>query len=445
MGKISKSQPHSKAARKSARGAAIHRHFHSFNDIVYPWSSPIPVIFVEGDSVEMGRQFTKATKNITKRNVTFNLPEIEKLLQKSGVKKRDYVRSIEEAVRKYTTSEYLDEIQSIADTAGVTYESVILINANVDIMATLPHPESKDRFFCSVFAAWGKATRGSSTIAGHNDDGARIMDQYSVLKIAKPKHGHPFVSPLVPGYLAYDAIVNARQVFTCGTAVDVNMKNSEAIYDGVPNWILYRWLGQYSSNTDDAVERLRSAKKMSLKNWCFISKDQGGKVVESTPKHQSLMRYPSKDKDWFGVSTCIVCPELSRYVVGSKKPTSGVYRMASVEREVAQRHGEIDPDSAAEILSSHYDSLRKRRVASEHTPCRHMEFEGRFAGTCRCMIASFYETKENQKRRTRIDISLGNPCNGYWRQLYFDEKFNLVKGYEENNFEYDLGRLLVTL
>jgi hypothetical protein len=376
----------------------------------------------------------------------FNLPIIERIFRKSSISKGDYIKAIEDAITKYTTSEYLDEIQSIADVAGVSYESVLLVNANVDITSTFPADQSEDRFSCSTFSAWGKATHESITIAGHNDDGNRVMDQYSVLRIARPKHGYPFVCPQVPGYLAYDCLVNANQVFVCGTAVDDKMKMSEAIHDGVPNWAMYRWLGQYSSSTNDAANRFLSAKKMTLKNWCFVSRDQGGKVIEATPRHHAFLKYPSKSGDWFGVSTCVVCPELSRYIIRSKKPTSGVYRMASVKREVSKRYGKITPESAVDILSSHYDSSRSRNIASEHTPCRHMEFEGKFAGTCRCIIASFYGGNNGQEKSTRIDVSLGNPCNGYWRQLYFDEKFNLKSGYDRaNTFERELRHTLVTM
>ena len=422
------------------------RDFYTRGSIVYPWSSPIPVIFVEGDSSEMGTQFTKATKGLTRQNISFNLPIVERILKKSGINKRDYVKEMEDAISRYTTSDYLDEMQSIADVAGFEYESVLLVNANVDIMSTLPGAKPEDDFSCSTFAAWGNSVSSkSTTIAGHNDDGNRVMDQYSVLKIAKPKHGFSFVCAQVPGYLAYDCLVNANQVFVCGTAIDNKMKRSEGIRDGVPNWVMYRWLGQFSTSASDATSRLLTAKNMTIKNWCFVSRE-GGKVVEATPKHHCTMSYPSKAKDWYGVSTCIVCPELMQYVIQSEKPTSGVYRMKSVIREVRERHGKVTPESAIEILSSHYDSLRKRNLPSEHTPCRHMEFEGKLAGTCRCIVASFYRDDNDRPSSTRMDVSLGNPCNGYWRRLYFDEKFNLKSGYHKSDkFERRLNQTLVSI
>jgi len=431
-------------SKVSAASNVLHGNFYTLSGIVYPWSSPIPLVFVEGNGSEMGTQFTKATKNLTKKNILFNLPIVERILRRSRIKNSDYVAEIEEGIRKYTTSEFLDEIQSIANITELPYESVVLVNANVDITsmsAGLP----EDSFSCSTFAAWGKATRNHIAIAGHNDDGNRVMDQYAVLKIARPKHGHAFMCPQVPGYLAYDCMVNANQVFVCGTAVDNKMKKSEAIREGPPNWALYRWLGQFSSSASDAAQRLISVKSMTLKNWCFVSRE-GGKVVEATPKHYSFMKFPSISGDWYGISTCVVCASIKRHVVQSKEPTSGVHRMASIAREVKNRYGTITPESAIDIMSSHYDSLRKRRMPSEHTPCRHMEFEGKLAGTCRCITASFDGGTDGQETRTRIDVSLGNPCNGYWRRLYFDESFNLKAGYDKDDkFELELSKIPIII
>ena len=168
------------------------------------------------------------------------------------------------------------------------------------------------------------------------------MDQFAVLKVAKPRHGLPFICPQVPGYLAYDCLVNANQVFVCGTAVDDRIGVPEMRHDGVPNWAIYRWLGQYSADVEDAVRRLFAAQSMTLKNWCFIGKD-GGKVIEATPRHHALMRYPSRSKDWVGIATNTVCPELEPYLDKVAHPSSGDFRGASVIRGAKRAtYGQID-------------------------------------------------------------------------------------------------------
>ena len=181
---------------------------------------------------------------------------------------------------------------------------------------------------------------------------------------------------------------------------------------------------------------------MTLKNWCFIGREDGGKVVEATPRHHATMKYPSRTRDWVGISTCTLCPDLDPYLARVQKPSSGDYRCASVKREVKARYGTIDTNSGIEILSSHYDSSRGRNEASEHTPCRHMEFENRFAGTCRTLLATFGPGK----RETTIDVSLGNPCYGHWREIKLDSDFRIISGYDaEAEDETHLARLLTSM
>lgn len=114
----------------------------SFRRIVYPWSSPIPVVLVEGDSYEMGRQFGAATAAIIKRDLAFNLPTLERGLAHSKTKKKDYLVGVESAITKHTDSGYLDEISGMAEAAGVAYDSLLLVNCNVDLLS-LDAPSSR--------------------------------------------------------------------------------------------------------------------------------------------------------------------------------------------------------------------------------------------------------------------------------------------------------------
>jgi hypothetical protein len=362
--------------KQSASLTARRSGVYNFDGRIYPWHCPIPVVSVQGSSTEMGRQFGKATRNIIKRIVAFNVSPLVKLLKECNISKKDHISVTESAVERHTESEYLDELNSTAEAAGVSYEDLLLTNTNIDLLYELPHPESHGPLFCSFFSAWGKATSDGSLVAGHNDDGGRYMDQFQVLKIAKPQHGLAFVTPIVPGYLGYHSIVNSMQTYVCSTGIDDVMKNSQVQMDGVPGWILFRWLGQYSENTDDAVRRLISVPNTTCINWCFASAKQGTKIVEATPKHRAFARFPNSTRDWIVSAGKTLCPSLYPYLSKVKHPTMGDYRYESVKRAVEQRYGRIDSDLGVEILSDHYDSSRGEIGASENTICRHMEYAG---------------------------------------------------------------------
>jgi hypothetical protein len=391
---------------------------------IYPWNSPIPIVYVEGSGSEMGRQFGAATSDIIKRVVKFNVPRLEKILSESALTKEDYLRKAEEDVARFTTSEYLDEIASMAEAASVSYKDLLLTNVNIDILYTLPEPEVHGQLFCSYFAAWGKATVDGSVIAGHNDDGGRYMDQFLVLKIARPNRGHPFASPIVPGYIGYHSAVNSTQTYCCSTGISDVMRNSELLEDAVPSWFLFRWLGQFSDGLDDAVNRFLSAPNMTCINWCFTGKN-GARIIEATPRHHAFARFPDTSGDWIVSAGKTLCEELEPYLVQAKHPDMGDYRYDSLIRAIKMNLGRIDTETAKRIMSDHYDSSSNTVSASENTVCRHMEYIGSFAGTCRSLVVRF-TPPDKIPLSTELFLALGNPCNAYWRRIVFDESFNVV-------------------
>ena len=404
---------------------------------IYPWKSYIPLVFVEGDASEMGDQFGRATADIIRKVVRFNTPKLVSIFEKAHINANDYIGLAEDSIAKYTDSSYLDEVASMANASGVDYKDLMLTNLNIDIMYTLPSPEShyplmpddiaeESPLHCSFFSAWGKATKDDTLVAAHNDDGGRYMDQFLALKVAKPKHGKAFVSPVVPGYIGYHSVVNSANTFSCSTGISDVMKNEEMAEDGVPSWFLFRWLGQYSDGTSDAVKRFLSVPNRTLINWCFTSKKEGTRIVEATPKHHGFAKFPDASEHWIVSAGKTLASDLEPYLVTVKHPVTGDYRYLSIEKAVKEKYGKIDFDEGVKIMSDHYDSLVKRESASENTVCRHMEYAGTFGGTVRSLVVKFNNKTDALEQYTDIGVSLGNPCNGMWRKLSFDKDMNIL-------------------
>lgn len=410
--------------------------FSSFSEI-YPWRSAIPVIFVEGDNSEMGEQFGAAAKEIIQRVVKFNIPVLSKMLSDSNVKASDYITASQDAIVKYTGSDMVDELASMAEAAGVSFEELFLTNLNFNILSSFPTPESHYPLYpqtiaekpinCSSFSAYDSATESGNMVVGHNDDGNRFMDQFLVLKVAKPNKGKNFVSPVVPGYIGYHSVVNSSRVFLCATGIADIMKNDELNSNAVPTWFLFRWMGQFSENKEDALSRFKSVPNNAIvSNWCFSSVNQGTTIVDSTPKHQAVAEYPDKSKKWTVTAGKLLTPELEPYVVRVKHPNEGDFRHAAVERAVRSKLGKINLRTGVEILSDHYDFSTNSVSASENTVCRHMEYGGAFGGTVRSMVVEFVDKSTNDRQTTEVAVSLGNPCNSIWRKLSFDDKMLMI-------------------
>ena len=410
--------------------------FNNFSEI-YPWRSPIPVVFVEGSPSEMGQQFGKATKEVIQRIVKFNRPVLNKILDDAGIKVSDYISNAKDAIVKYTESEFLDELASMAEASGVSYDDLFLTNLNFNIVSTFPTPESHYPLYpvtisekpmnCSSFSAYGEATEKGNMVVGHNDDGSRYMDQFLVLKVAKPKNGKSFVSPVVPGYIGYHSVVNSKHVFLCATGITDVMRNDQLNSDGVPTWFLFRWMGQFSESREDALRRFTSVPNNAIvSNWCFSSVNQGTSIINATPKHHAIAKFPDKSKEWTVTAGKLLTPELEPYILKVNHPNEGDYRHSSIERAVKNRLGKINLNTGIEILSDHYDSFTNSISASENTVCRHMEYDGGFGGTVRSMVVEFKGHSSNSELTTQVGVCLGNPCNGIWRKLSFDDKMVLT-------------------
>ncbi len=409
--------------------------FSNFTEI-YPWRSPIPVVFVEGSSTEMGQQFGSAAREVIQKVVKFNLPILHNILGKSNVNASDYIERSEDSIKKYTEPDYLDEIGAMAESSGVSYQDLLLTNLNFGILSSFPTPESHYPLYpetisekpmhCTTFSAFGNATEKGNLVAGHNDDGARFMDQFLVLKVAKPRRGKAFVSPVVPGYIGYHSVVNSNHAFLCASGISDVMKNEELTPNGVPTWFLFRWLGQFSENRDDAVRRFLSVPNLAIvSNWCFSSINQGTTVINATPKHHVIAKFPDETKEWTVTAGKLLTKELEPYILKVRHPNEGDYRYESAARAVKSRLGKINLKEGVEILSDHFDSATGTISASENTVCRHMEYGGGFGGTVRSMVVEFTKSSGSSETTTDVAVSLGNPCNAIWRKMSFDEKMNM--------------------
>jgi hypothetical protein len=108
--------------------------------------------------------------------------------------------------------------------------------------------------------------------------------------------------------------------------------------------------------------------------------------------------------------------EIKRHLVLREKPSSTHYRLESITKAVKSRLGKIDYKSGTEIMSTHFDASVGAENPSGNTPCRHYEFDGRFAGTCRSAVV------ELGKKEMKVLVALGNPCTATWVEV--DSKYS---------------------
>src|SRR5436309_14512459 len=165
------------------------------------------VLHVKGTPYEMGYQQGALLKDDIRENVRylFEVKARELKAEVAGIKLIDpkkVILGISNTQRKYTPARYYEEMQGVADGAGMKAEDVIIANF-------IP-----EMFHCSGFALSGSATKDGTLYHGRILDYGcdwRLQD-HAVLTIAEPAGKIPFVNVTYAGFIGSVTGMNARQV-----------------------------------------------------------------------------------------------------------------------------------------------------------------------------------------------------------------------------------------
>ena len=194
----------------------------------------------------MGYQHGMLLKDHVRQNVHYLLEvkgqEKLKLFGQEVMTARDAVRAIVAGQRKYVPREFLEELDGLADGAGVAREDVQLANF-------IP-----EMFHCSGFAVMNKATRDGTLYHGRVLDYAvdwQLQD-HAVLIVAEPDGGIPFVNVSYAGFIGSVTGMNAA-------GVSIGEMGGEGLghWDGVPMAFLVREALERAKTLDEAMAVFR--------------------------------------------------------------------------------------------------------------------------------------------------------------------------------------------
>lgn len=169
------------------------------------------------------------------------------------------------------------EMQGIADAAGLSYHDVLLLNTVPDLQALtrktpswglLPAlfsntsqgvPAARSSL-CAAFAGWGDATADGELLVGHNLEGAEsdLLQRYLALTVRQPSEGDALVSLGLVGTVGVWAGMNEEKItvaLSSSPSVDVAAR-------GQPLPFLLREVLASSGNLTEAVNQLLSAERL---------------------------------------------------------------------------------------------------------------------------------------------------------------------------------------
>jgi hypothetical protein len=181
----------------------------------------------------------------------------------SGARSRDLVMPAmiraARRLQRFIPAEYLDEMEGLAETAGVPYDAILLENVFLTL-AEQRNPTALLRLpaHCTNVVATGESTSMGQLIHASTLDWnmSEVLKQRTVVLVQEPAEGAPFVSVTWPGMVGTLRAMGAQGIAvteeSCAAPEDTRL-------EGMSIGLLLRDVVQHATSLEDAVRRIREA------------------------------------------------------------------------------------------------------------------------------------------------------------------------------------------
>ncbi len=229
------------------------------------------VLHLEGSPYEMGYQHGVLLKNHVRRNVRNILYGVGVVSSiESGKWFLDEIQSAYERLKPHIPKEYIEEMDGLADGAGIKREEIRLTNVFPEL------------FHCSGIALFGKATEGGKLYHGRILDYMTGvgLDKHAVVVVYKPVGKHPWVNVSYAGFVGSVTAMNDGHI-----AVGEMGGRGEGEWDGMPMSLLVRKVAEEAESLKEALRIMRTTPR-TCEYYYVISDGNGPDAIGiyTTPK-----------------------------------------------------------------------------------------------------------------------------------------------------------------
>lgn len=200
------------------------------------------VVHVSGTPYEMGYQQGRLLRESVRANLNYlvNVKGNTALVKWQGVevKPAHVIRIIQSIQKPHVPPRYLEEMDGLADGAGVPRDLVRLANFIPEL------------FHCSGFAVMNSATKNGRLYHGRVLDYATDwrLQEHAVLVIARPQGRHAFANITYSGFTGSVTGMNAQRI-----AVGEMGGGGLGHWNGVPMALLIREILETADTLDEAI------------------------------------------------------------------------------------------------------------------------------------------------------------------------------------------------
>lgn len=227
----------------------------------------IPIVISRGTPYEIGLNHGKSAADRVQKSYEFNLASC---MENGGVSEKELKRlamKFVPAVEKYN-KDYIEEVQGIADGAGLKLEDLMLLNSRTELQKlrwnnknaagqVITNTES-----CTSFAVLGDRTADGATYTGQSWDNNPSCIPTLIMHIIEQKNGKPSIA-----YCGEAGIISRMGMNSCGIGGGVNSLsiNAPVKFDGVPLQFVLRGVMD-AKNIAEAIDAVNGTKNAAVNN-----------------------------------------------------------------------------------------------------------------------------------------------------------------------------------
>ncbi|HKR44598.1 MAG TPA: C45 family peptidase [Paraburkholderia sp.] len=300
-------------------------------------------------------------------------------------------------------TEFADEIQGIADGAGLKFAEVLAWNGYMDLLQSwwpvhvaaqqAPHGQGAVRpwrgrrgHHCSAFIATGSATRDGRIVMAHNSwDRYAAGDAFNVVFDIVPDSGHRILMQGLPGCISSltDFWINGAGLMVTETTIS-NFIGYRA--NGAPEFYRSRRATQYASSIAQWCEMFAQANNAGYVNSWLLGDTKTGEIARYELGLQHAGFESTKDGFYSGFNAATDLKIRNQECTGEADDYTDVRRNGARRlrfMQLAQEHrGAIDAELAKAMIADHHDVyLERSDNPCSRTICGHLELDdARFGG-----------------------------------------------------------------
>jgi hypothetical protein len=256
----------------------------------------ITVLYVTGNYYEMGYQHGKLFGPQIKQAVQDILTGFQQLVAKP-LRKAPFVSPKEatpainsvldqawEKLAPYTPQEDLDEMQGLADGAGIPVEVIHRMHAVPDLTETS----------CSALFARGAATRDRHSYQLRILDYGKQFKLYErpLITVYRPANGNAFVNVGWIGFIGVVSGINEKNVAV--SEMGFGNPARETLH-GIPMPFLLKNVLRYADTADQAAALVRAAKRTN--SYVYLFGDRHGNAVATVSSAWTYSAYRPNEQD----------------------------------------------------------------------------------------------------------------------------------------------------